>query len=114
MTSYAFAIVDLQLSLQQQESGRNQLESQRRDGYNETETMQLLSQTHLQSPGSAKPHDMHSAYWNTYMKAGEAQQGVYMFPPQHNSNYQVGLQILHHATYNIPLIISNKNVWYFK
>lgn len=92
MILYDFAIVDLQLSLQQQESGRNQLESQRRDGYNETETLQLLSQTHLQSPGSARPQDMHSAYWNNYMKVGEVQQGVHMFPTQHNSNYQVGLQ----------------------
>lgn len=77
------------LSVQQQESGRSQLETQRRDGYNETETLQLLSQTHLQSPGSVRPHDMHSAYWNNYMKAGEAQQGIHMYPPQHNSNYQM-------------------------
>ncbi|WOG93067.1 hypothetical protein DCAR_0312348 [Daucus carota subsp. sativus] len=72
-----------------QESGRNQLESQRRDGYNEMETLQLLSQTHLQSPGSARPQDMHSAYWNNYTKVSEVQQGVHMFPTQHNSNYQM-------------------------
>ncbi|CAK9159439.1 unnamed protein product [Ilex paraguariensis] len=59
----------------------------RRDGFMEKETLQLLSQTHLQSPGSVKANEVHR--YGQFMKAGEPQM-LHMFPPPVSSaNYQM-------------------------
>ncbi|KAM3342713.1 hypothetical protein P3S68_027679 [Capsicum galapagoense] len=62
------------------------MDGRRRNVYNETETLQLLSQTHLHSPGSFKPNSNEMQRFGQYMRAGDSQ----MFPPQFtSSNYQV-------------------------
>lgn len=63
----------------------------RRDGYNENETMQLLSQTHIQSPNSLKANEMMQRY-GQFERRGE--------PPMLNmatshlspSNFQVSIK----------------------
>ncbi|KAL6993780.1 AP-2 complex subunit beta [Sarracenia purpurea var. burkii] len=42
-----------------QQPYRNGNDCNRRDGYNEAETVQLFSQTHIQSPSSLKPSEVH-------------------------------------------------------
>ncbi|XP_060192411.1 AP2-like ethylene-responsive transcription factor TOE3 isoform X2 [Lycium barbarum] len=65
------------------------IDARRRNGYNETETLQLLSQTHLHSPGSLKPNNNEMQRFGQYTRAGEPQM-IPMFPPQFTpSNYQV-------------------------
>uniref|UniRef100_A0A5B6ZKX6 Putative transcription factor APETALA2 isoform X1 n=1 Tax=Davidia involucrata TaxID=16924 RepID=A0A5B6ZKX6_DAVIN len=69
------------------ETQRNEIDARRRDGFNETETMQLLSQTHLQSPSSLKANEMHR--YGQFVKAGEPQM-LHMFPAQlSSSNFQI-------------------------
>ncbi|KAA8531676.1 hypothetical protein F0562_006607 [Nyssa sinensis] len=71
----------------QQEPNRNEIYAHRRDGFNETETMQLLSQTHLQSPGSLMTDVMQR--YGQFTKAAEPQM-VHMFPPHlSSSNFQI-------------------------
>ncbi|XP_058186886.1 floral homeotic protein APETALA 2 isoform X1 [Rhododendron vialii] len=43
----------------------------RRDGYNENETMQLLSQTHIQSPNSLKANEIMQSYGQFENNSGE-------------------------------------------
>nr|QNI23740.1 AP2/ERF transcription factor [Camptotheca acuminata] len=66
-----------------QEPHRNEIDARRREGFNETETMQLLSQTHIQSPNSPKANEMHR--YEQFMKAGEPQM-LHMFQPQLSSS----------------------------
>ncbi|CAN4081581.1 unnamed protein product [Withania somnifera] len=62
------------------------IDGRRRNVYNETETLQLLSQTHLNSPGSFKPNSSEMLRFGQYMRVGYSQ----LFPPQlTSSNYQV-------------------------
>nr|QRN75522.1 APETALA2 [Brugmansia suaveolens] len=63
------------------------IDGRKRNVYNETETLQLLSQTHLHSPGSFMPNSNEMQRFGQYMRAaGDSQ----MFPPQSSSsNYQV-------------------------
>ncbi|KAI8018138.1 Floral homeotic protein APETALA 2 [Camellia lanceoleosa] len=58
-------------------------------GYNETETMQLLSQTHIQLPSSLqKANDMH--IYGQFTKGSGPPMQHHMFPPQlSSSNYQM-------------------------
>uniref|UniRef100_A0A5B6ZJT0 Putative transcription factor APETALA2 n=1 Tax=Davidia involucrata TaxID=16924 RepID=A0A5B6ZJT0_DAVIN len=68
-----------------QEQYQNEIDG---DGFNETETMQLLSQTHIQSPSSLKATNETHRY-GQFMKAGEPQV-LHMFPPQlRSSNFQI-------------------------
>nr|APG29274.1 ROB3 [Petunia x hybrida] len=63
--------------------------TRRRDGYNETETMQLLSKTHLHSPGSLKSNKNEMQRFGQYMRVGHEAQMIQMFSPQFSSsNYQ--------------------------
>nr|QRN75523.1 APETALA2 [Brugmansia suaveolens] len=67
----------------------------RENGYNETETLQLLSQTHLHSPVSLKPINnstqMHR--FGQFVRPGDQSHMVQMFPPQFgSSNYQIQFQ----------------------
>ncbi|KAK4347882.1 hypothetical protein RND71_034221 [Anisodus tanguticus] len=66
------------------------IDARRRNGYNnETETLQLLSQTHLHSPGFVKPNNNEIQRFGQYMRAGDHAQMIPMFPPQFSSsNYQ--------------------------
>ncbi|XP_028101024.1 APETALA2-like protein 5 [Camellia sinensis] len=64
-----------QLNIQQEPYRIN---SYRREGYNETETVQLLSQTHIQSPSSLRPGQFVEESENSML---------HMFSP--SSNYQV-------------------------
>ncbi|XAR57780.1 hypothetical protein NMG60_11026038 [Bertholletia excelsa] len=67
----------------QREPCRIGSDANRRDGYGEAETMQLLSQTHLQSPNSMKNGEMH--------RFGQLPRPtmLHMFPPQgSSSSYQ--------------------------
>lgn len=59
------------------------VDSSRRDGYNEAETAQLLSQTHLHSPGSMKPKEIQK--YGQFRRGGEPHI-FQMFPPQFNSS----------------------------
>ncbi|KAL3525676.1 hypothetical protein ACH5RR_014048 [Cinchona calisaya] len=52
------------------------------NAYNEAETLQLLSQTHLHSPGSWKPKEIHK--YGQYTRAGEPHI-FQIFPPQFSS-----------------------------
>lgn len=70
----------------QQESIRSKLDSGRRDGSSQMETLQLLSHTNLQSSSSLRPNEMHR--YEQFMKASEPQV-LQMFPP--HLNYQVGI-----------------------
>lgn len=66
------------------------VENSRRDGCNEAETLQLLSQTHLHSPRSFnKAREMHNKY-GPFAKASESSHILEMFPPQLGSpnNYR--------------------------
>ncbi|KAF5958772.1 hypothetical protein HYC85_005997 [Camellia sinensis] len=58
-------------------------------GYNETETMQLLNQTHIQLPSSLqKANDMHK--YGQFAKGSGPPMQHHMFPPQlSSSNYQI-------------------------
>ncbi|KAL3344532.1 hypothetical protein AABB24_023791 [Solanum stoloniferum] len=61
------------------------IDGRRRNVYNETDTLQLLSQTHLHSPGSYKTNSNEMQRFDQYMRAGDSQ----MIPPQFtSSNYQ--------------------------
>lgn len=62
----------------QQESIRSNLDSGRRHELSQSETMQLLSHTNLQSSLSSSPHDMHR--YEQFMKASDPQV-LQMFPP---------------------------------
>ncbi|CAI9110198.1 OLC1v1010178C2 [Oldenlandia corymbosa var. corymbosa] len=64
-----------------------ELDVQKRDGYSEAETLQLLSQTHLHSPGSFKAKEM-QRYGQL---ARPTPHMLQMFAPQYNSsnNYHV-------------------------
>jgi AP2-like factor (euAP2 lineage) len=61
-----------------------------RNGSNETATMQLLSQTHIQSPSSLKPnHELNNNRFGQFTRGGEPPP-LHMFPPYlSQSNYQV-------------------------
>lgn len=65
-------------------------DAQRRDGYNETETLQLLSQTHLNSPGFLQPNINEMQRIGQFIRYGESHM-VQVFPPQFSS-YQVSSQ----------------------
>ncbi|OIT38055.1 PREDICTED: floral homeotic protein APETALA 2-like isoform X2 [Nicotiana attenuata] len=62
----------------------------RENGYNESETLQLLSQTHLHSPISLKPNNNSQVQrFGQFMRPGESHM-IQMFPHQFSSsNYQV-------------------------
>ncbi|KAK4346470.1 hypothetical protein RND71_032809 [Anisodus tanguticus] len=69
------------------------VDARRRDnGYNETETLQLLSQTHLHSPVSLK-HNNNSTQvqrFSQFMRPGDQSHMIQMFPPEFgSSNYQI-------------------------
>ncbi|XP_059293575.1 floral homeotic protein APETALA 2-like isoform X1 [Lycium ferocissimum] len=68
------------------------IDARRKDnGYNETETLQLLSQTHLHSPVSLK-HNNNSQVqrFGQYIRPGDQSHMIQMFPPQYgSSNYQI-------------------------
>ncbi|XP_009589846.1 floral homeotic protein APETALA 2 [Nicotiana tabacum] len=67
------------------------MNGRRRDkGYNESETLQLLSQTHLHSPVSLKPNNNSQVQrFGQFMRPGESHM-IQMFPHQFSSsNYQV-------------------------
>ncbi|XP_057493474.1 floral homeotic protein APETALA 2-like isoform X2 [Actinidia eriantha] len=75
------------LHVPQEVPSRNGSDGNRRDGCNETDTILLLSQTHIQSPSSLKPNEVN--------KFGQFSRGVedtilHMLPPQINpANYQI-------------------------
>ncbi|KAL1809945.1 hypothetical protein ACET3Z_026935 [Daucus carota] len=70
----------------QQEFIRNKFDSGRRDGLSQMETLQLSSNTNLQSSSSFRPSEMHR--YEQFMKASEPQV-LQMFPPHlDTSNYQ--------------------------
>ncbi|KAK9285945.1 hypothetical protein L1049_025147 [Liquidambar formosana] len=70
-----------------QEPSRNDSDPHRRDKFIETETMQLLSQTHLQSPASLKAHEMHR--YGQLRRPGETQM-LHILPPHlASTNYQI-------------------------
>ncbi|WMV14924.1 hypothetical protein MTR67_008309 [Solanum verrucosum] len=72
--------------LKQQHSPIDMEYGRRRNVVNETDTLQLLSQTHLHSPGSFKTNSNEMQRFGQYMRAGDSQ----MIPPQFtSSNYQV-------------------------
>ncbi|KAJ0096604.1 hypothetical protein Patl1_28646 [Pistacia atlantica] len=77
----------LKPNLQQQQQPCRRENDARREGYSENETIQLLSQTHLQSPGvSFKPNEMQR--YEQFRRSGEAQI-LHMVPPHYNpANYQ--------------------------
>ncbi|MCD7454485.1 AP-2 complex subunit beta [Datura stramonium] len=60
-------------------------DGQRRGGYDETETLQLLSQTHLNSPGTLRPNINEMQRFGQFMRDGEM---VQVYPRQFNS-YQI-------------------------
>ncbi|KAK4341356.1 hypothetical protein RND71_039857 [Anisodus tanguticus] len=62
-------------------------DGQRRDGYNETETLQLLSQTHINSPGTLQPNINEMQRFGQFIRDGENHM-VQMYPRQFNS-YQI-------------------------
>nr|QNI23743.1 AP2/ERF transcription factor [Camptotheca acuminata] len=75
------------IHLQQEVAYRNEIYAHRRDGFNETETMQILSQTHLQSPNSLKTNEMQR--YGQFSKASERQM-LHTFPPHlSSSNFQI-------------------------
>ncbi|KAG5241447.1 hypothetical protein OIU76_024632 [Salix suchowensis] len=60
-----------------------------RDGYGETETTQLLSKIHIQSPASLKSSEMPRFEQQQFRSHGESQMNPFL-PPQFNSpNYQI-------------------------
>ncbi|XP_049358265.1 floral homeotic protein APETALA 2-like isoform X2 [Solanum verrucosum] len=62
----------------------------RENGYNETETLQLLSQTHLHSPVSLKHNNSQVQRFSQFMRPGDQSHMIQMFPPQFgSSNYQI-------------------------
>jgi len=64
-----------------------------RDGYGETETTQLLSKIHIQSPASLKSSEM-PRYEQFRRSLGDNQMHPFL-PPQYNSpNYQVSFHII--------------------
>ncbi|XP_009626643.1 AP2-like ethylene-responsive transcription factor TOE3 isoform X3 [Nicotiana tomentosiformis] len=66
------------------------VDARRRDGYNESETLQLLSQTHLHSPASFKPNNNEMQRFGQYMRAAESQMIQMTFPPHFSSsNYHI-------------------------
>ncbi|XP_059623911.1 floral homeotic protein APETALA 2-like isoform X2 [Cornus florida] len=67
----------------------NKSDVQRRDGYNETETLHILSQTHLHSPSSLKSTPNEMQRYGQFAKASEPYM-LHMYPPQFgSSNYQI-------------------------
>ncbi|KAF3674746.1 Floral homeotic protein APETALA 2 [Capsicum annuum] len=78
------------------------IDARRRDsGYNEAETLQLLSQTHLHSPVSLKHNNNNNNNNNSnqvqrfgqFMRPGDQSHMIQMFPPQFgSSNYQIQIQ----------------------
>ncbi|XP_044482751.1 floral homeotic protein APETALA 2-like isoform X2 [Mangifera indica] len=70
-----------------QQACRREYDLRRRDGYCENETIQLLSQTHLQSPAATfKPNEMQRC--EQFRRTGETQI-LHMVPPHYNpANYQ--------------------------
>nr|WAK85953.1 transcription factor AP13 [Nothapodytes nimmoniana] len=74
-----------QLQLQKQSIRDDIHDGHIREMYNETETLQLLSQTHLQSPGSSKTNERS---YGQFLKANVPQM-LHMFPPtlSSSSNY---------------------------
>ncbi|XP_075090441.1 AP2-like ethylene-responsive transcription factor TOE3 isoform X13 [Nicotiana tabacum] len=62
------------------------VDARRRDGYNESETLQLLSQTHLHSPASFKPNNNEMQRFGQYMRAAESQMIQMTFPPHFSSS----------------------------
>ncbi|XP_055805121.1 floral homeotic protein APETALA 2-like isoform X2 [Solanum dulcamara] len=68
------------------------IDARRRDnGYDETETLQLLSQTHLHSPVSLKHNNNNQVQrFGQFMRPGDQSHMIQMFPPQFgSSNYQI-------------------------
>ncbi|CAN4090588.1 unnamed protein product [Withania somnifera] len=75
-------------------------DGRRRNVYNEMETLQLLSQTHLHSPGSFKTNTNEMHRFGQYIRAGHSQ----MIPPQFTtSNYQVSNQF--HIIFNLLIFV---------
>ena len=66
-----------------------------RDGYSETETMQILSRTHLQSASSNSNEMQRHMY---FTRAGETQMQHNFTPHISPPNYQVGRLIKAHCT----------------
>ncbi|XP_055826531.1 AP2-like ethylene-responsive transcription factor TOE3 isoform X2 [Solanum dulcamara] len=65
----------------------SQIDGQRRGGYNETATLQLLSQTHLNSPGALHPNINEMQRFGQFIRDGETHT-VQAYPRQFNS-YQI-------------------------
>ena len=80
-------LIVYQLNLQQEPCGSDDAHHRRSDGYSEAETMQLLSQTHIQSPASVKPNEMQR--YGQLRRPGDNHM-FHIFPPHINpSTYQV-------------------------
>lgn len=72
------------------------IDARRRENrYNETETLQLLSQTHLHSPASLKHNNNNNSQvqrFGQFMRPGDQSHMIQMFPQQFgSSNYQVNI-----------------------
>ncbi|XP_015063428.1 AP2-like ethylene-responsive transcription factor TOE3 isoform X1 [Solanum pennellii] len=70
------------------------IDARRRENrYNETETLQLLSQTHLHSPASLKHNNNNNSQvqrFGQFMRPGDQSHMIQMFPQQFgSSNYQI-------------------------
>ncbi|XP_059285317.1 floral homeotic protein APETALA 2-like [Lycium ferocissimum] len=83
-------------------------DAQRRDGYNETETLQLLSQTHLNSPSTLHPNINEMQRFGQFIRHGENHM-VQVYPGQFNS-YQIQTP----SSSNVGQIgaTSNSQEWY--
>lgn len=75
---------ETQLSFQNQPSPVDKRD--RRDGYNETDTLRLLSQTHIHSPSSLTANEMHQ--YGQFTK-GHDPRFLQMFAPFGSQNFQV-------------------------
>ncbi|EOX91496.1 Eukaryotic elongation factor 5A-1 isoform 3 [Theobroma cacao] len=77
------------LNLQQEPCRSDDPRHRRSDGYSEAEAMQLLSQTHIQSPASVKSNEMQR--YGQFRRPGENHL-FHILPPHINpSTYQVGI-----------------------
>ncbi|KAE8655158.1 Ethylene-responsive transcription factor RAP2-7 [Hibiscus syriacus] len=75
-----------QLNLQKEPNRSDGTNHQRSDGYGEAEAMQLLSQTHIQSPASIKSNELQS--YGQFRRPGD--NNVFHIPPHINpSSYQI-------------------------
>nr|APG29273.1 ROB2 [Petunia x hybrida] len=93
-------------------------DTQRRGGYNESETLQLLSHTHIHSPGSLQPNVNEMQRFGQFTRNGESHM-VQVFPRQFSS-YQtqspsssnVGQIGTTNARDVLSLTTSNSQEWY--